>query len=104
MNTNVDAGRDSKGTRPLFCLGQIVSTPGSLEAIHKSEQSIADFIGRHLLGDWGELCDEDRQANQDALQEGLRLMSVYRTHDGEKLWCITEADRSVTTVLLPEEY
>ena len=104
MDTNVDAGRDSKGTRPLFCLGQIVSTPGALEAIRKSEQSIADFLGRHLLGDWGELCSEDKQANQEALQEGLRLLSAYRTHNGDKIWVITESDRSVTTLLLPEEY
>jgi hypothetical protein len=74
MNTNVDAGRDSKGTRPLFCLGQIVTTPGALAVVEESDQTIAEFIGRHLLGDWGEeLCDEDRQANEDALKEGLRL-------------------------------
>ena len=78
METKVDASRDSKGSR-LFSLGQIVSTPGALAAMQESDQSTADFIGRHLLGDWGELCEEDKTANEDALKEDLRLMSVYRT-------------------------
>ena len=103
METQMDASRDNKLSR-LFCLGQIVATPGALKAMEESEQNLADFIGRHLLGDWGELCEEDRQSNEEALLEGLRLMSVYRTDSGEKIWVITEATRSATTVLLPSEY
>ena len=61
-------------------------------------------LDRHARGDWGEPCDEDRQANDDALKNGGRLLSVYRTKEGTKFWIITEADRSATTVLLPEDY
>ena len=59
---------------------------------------------RHIVGDWGECCEEDKQANEDALAQGERLLSVYRTSKDEKIWVITEADRSSTCVLLPEEY
>ena len=104
MDTKTDASRDSAMGARLFSLGQIVSTPGALEAIQKSEQNPADFIGRHLLGDWGDLCEEDKQANQEALQEGMRILSAYRLYDGTKIWIITECDRSATTLLLPEEY
>ena len=90
--------------RGLFPLGQTVITPGAIEALEKSKQHPGDFLSRHLRGDWGELCEEDRAANQEALTEKLRLMSVYRTTKQEKLWIITEADRSVTTLLLPSEY
>ncbi len=62
------------------------------------------FIQRHVSGDWGDICVEDRQANADALQYGYRLMSVYAITPSDKLWIITEADRSSTTLLLPEEY
>ena len=88
----------------LFPLGQTVITPGAIEALEKSEQHPGDFLERHLSGDWGDLCEEDKEANQEALDEALRLLSSYRTTEDEKLWIITEADRSVTTILLPEEY
>ena len=88
----------------LFPPGQTVMTAGALDALARAEQHPGDFLGRHLRGDWGELCEEDRNANQTALKEGLRLMSSYRTSTGQRIWIITEADRSVTTLLLPEEY
>lgn len=87
-----------------FSPGQTVITPGALEAVTKAEQHPGDFLTRHLGGDWGELCDEDITANEQALVSGLRLMSAYKTGLNEKLWIITEADRSATTILLPEEY
>jgi len=87
-----------------FPLGQLVATPGALEVLQKSGQSPVDFLDRHAKGDWGDVCDEDRQANEDALDHGTRLLSAYRTQRGKRLWIITEADRSATTVLLPEEY
>ena len=62
------------------------------------------FLDRHARGDWGEVDVEDQQANQDALLHGERLLSAYRTSAGVRLWVITEADRSATTILLPEEY
>ena len=62
------------------------------------------FIARHAVGDWGDVDQEDWQANEVALAEGTRLLSSYRTKEGETLWVITEADRSASTLLLPEEY
>lgn len=87
-----------------FELGQIVSTPGALVAISNAGQTPFAFINRHAAGDWGEVDEHDRQENAYSLEHGFRLMSVYRTKLDEKIWVITEADRSVTTVLLPEEY
>ena len=90
--------------KPKFSLGKLVATPGALEALTEAGQSPMEFVSRHLKGDWGECCEEDRQANEDALQNGERLFSVYRTAKGIKIWVITEADRSSTSVLLPGEY
>jgi hypothetical protein len=95
--------------QPKFSLGQIVATPGAMDALNDAGQSAAGFLHRHGRGDWGELCDEDRKANDDALIDGSRLLSAYRTSHGEKLWIITEANdesghRAATTILLPSEY
>ena len=104
METTTTAeGRISKGVR-LFSLGQIVATPGALQAMETAGNSAREFLVRHALGDWGELCEEDRQSNDEAMADDLRILSAYRLNDGTKIWIITEADRSVTTVLLPEEY
>ena len=84
--------------------GRFVSTPGALDALKRNKVELWAYLKRHLTGDWGELCEEDRAENERALSEGYRLMSVYTLPDSEKLWIITEADRSVTTFLLPEEY
>jgi hypothetical protein len=89
---------------PKFRLGKLVATPGALAALTEAGQSPMQFVSRHLQGDWGDCCEEDRQANEDALRNGDRLFSVYRTAKGVKLWVITEADRSSTCILLPEEY
>src|SRR6202041_947145 len=90
---------------PLFPLGQVVATPGALAALEKAGQQPQDFLARHVHGDWGDLCDEDRNENRLSLEEGFRLLSSYRTCAGDtKVWVISEADRSVTTLLLPEEY
>ncbi len=87
-----------------FCLGQTVATPGAIEALAESDQAASDFLHRHGSGDWGDLDIQDRQSNEDAIRNGERLLSAYRTGKGTKIWIITEADRSVTTLLLPEEY
>ena len=90
---------------PLFPLGQVVATPGALEYCAKNNVSPLTLIGRHHRGDWGDLCDEDRVANENALFAGGRLFSSYRVGvGGEKLYCITEWDRSATTLLLAQEY
>lgn len=89
----------------LFPLGQIVATPGALAALGKAGQTPLDFLSRHVCGDWGELDEHDRKENELSLKRGFRLLSSYRTGaDDTKVWVITEADRSVTTLLLPEEY
>src|SRR5229473_925520 len=91
--------------QPLFPLGQIVATPGALAALGKAGQTPLEFLAWHVRGDWGELCEEDHKENQLSLERGFRLLSSYRTSSGDtKVWVITEADRSVTTLLLPEEY
>jgi hypothetical protein len=90
--------------RVSFPLGQTVATPGALEALGQAGQLPFHFLARHARGDWGELCPADKRANDRALREGDRLLSAYKTSTGERLWVITEADRSATTILLPSEY
>lgn len=93
-----------KATHSLakFRLGHLVSTPNALLQLPNEE--IIKAIQRHQGGDWGEVDEHDRQANERALLECTRIFSVYHTADGVKFWVITEADRSVTTVLMPEDY
>ena len=90
--------------KPLFDLGQLIATPGALAALEKSGQGPMDFLVRHVVGDWGELCEEDRKENQFSLEKGFRLMSSYRTTANDVVWVITECSRSHTTLLLPSEY
>ena len=87
-----------------FDPGQILATPGALDAIASSGDDPLDFLFRHLDGDWGDLSPEDIAENELSLQHGWRLLSSYRLSDGTKVWIITEADRSATTFLLPDEY
>lgn len=89
---------------PKFPLGQIVATPGAIEAMEDSSQSPEDFLRKHHAGDWGQVCKDDAEANELGLKDGERLLSAYKTLKGVKLWVITEADRSSTCILLPEEY
>ena len=94
-----------KSVKPLFPLGQIVSTPGALDALARANQQPHDFLNRHAAGDWGaELSEEDKAENNYSLEHGFRILSSYKTATGDKLWLITESDRSVTTLLRPEEY
>jgi len=91
-------------TRMLFELGHVVATPGALAVLEESGEEPYLYLGRHVTGDWGELAHEDTAANTLALVTGERLMSSYRTSLGAKLWVVTEADRSSTCLLLPDEY
>ena len=88
----------------FFELGQVVATPGAIEALKAGDQTPMEFVKRHAVGDWGDVDQEDREANEQALMHGARLLSAYTTHLNQRLWIITEADRSSTCVLLPEEY
>jgi hypothetical protein len=87
-----------------FSPGSVVATPGVLEAFRESGDDPLAYLIRHLAGDWGEVDEHDRRENELSLQHGWRILSCYRMSNGTRFWIITEADRSVTTVLLPEEY
>ena len=92
-----------------FSPGQIVATPGALEALREAGHQPADFLDRHARGDWGDLDDEDRRLNDEALFDGSRILSAYTTSTGERIWIITEAvgddgKRASSCVLRPEEY
>jgi hypothetical protein len=100
----VQEGIVSSTKGPLFKLGEVVATPGALKAVQDHPRFLTDILERHRTGDWGECNSEDRQTNDDALVHRERLLSVYTAPNGEKVWVITEADRSSTTVLLPDEY
>lgn len=91
-------------SRTDFHLGKLLVTPGALAALQRSGQTPLAFLMRHAAGDWGEVDADDWHANDQSLKDGTRLLSAYRTSQGEKLWLITEADRSATTMLLPGEY
>jgi hypothetical protein len=100
------AGADAATRRrpPLFPLGKVFATPGALEALDESGQSADEFLRRHQRLEVGDLCEEDRRENEFSLVHGFRILSSYRTTAGVKLWLITEADRSSSTLLRPEEY
>uniref|UniRef100_Q028F7 Plasmid related protein n=1 Tax=Solibacter usitatus (strain Ellin6076) TaxID=234267 RepID=Q028F7_SOLUE len=87
-----------------FAIGQIVATPGALQALEEVGENPAGLLKRHVTGDWGELDEHDRLENERSLEDGRRLLSAYVLSTGVKLWIITEADRTVTTLLLPSEY
>ena len=94
---------------PRFEVGEVVTTPGALEALESAGQSPAELLDRHVRGDWGDVSDNDREANDLALEDGSRLFSVYLLGPATKLWIITEArgenvQRASTCLLLPEEY
>lgn len=112
------------GSSPRFALGRVVATPGALALLHVTNSNPFALLARHVTGDWGEIDPEDVQTNEEAVVNGFRLLSAYRlpsqpSSRGEgnqprspsrfeagdnRIWLITEADRSVTTLLLPEEY
>lgn len=85
-----------------FAHGRIVTTPGALSVA--TAAVLGELLGRHLRGDWGDLDDEDKRTNEYGLRFGTRLLSAYNLPGGKRLWIITEWDRSVTTLLLPDEY
>ena len=94
---------------PRFPTGSILATPDAIAALQKSGESLVPFLARHVQGDWGEMCDDDRKLNDEALDDGSRIMSAYSTAKGTKFWIITEAadengHRVCTTALLPENY
>lgn len=90
---------------PLFPLGRIVATPGAIEALENSQTSASELLNRHVVGDFGDdIGAEDRRANLIAINSDARILSAYTLKTGDRLWIITEADRSSSCLLLPEEY
>jgi len=90
--------------RPLFPLGRVLSTPGALDACVQANADPRTYLDRHVTGDWGDLGDEDKAANDEAVTLGARILSAYTLSTDERLWIITEADRASTTLLTPLEY
>ncbi|MEJ7862935.1 MAG: hypothetical protein WKF90_14990 [Pyrinomonadaceae bacterium] len=88
----------------LFPLGDIFLTVGANKALDESNQLPNEFLAKHQKGEWGIICEDDRQENELSVKEGFRILSAYKTDRDVKLWVITEADRSSTTILLPTEY
>jgi hypothetical protein len=87
-----------------FNPGQVVATPSALAAFAASGESLLTYLQRHLAGDWGDVSDPDVYENEYSLGHDLRLLSSYKLKSGQRIWIITEADRSSTCILLPEEY
>lgn len=95
--------------KPLFDPGSCVATPAAVEAIEKAELDFIELLDRHVTGDWGDLCEDDYQANESALECGSRILSCYRISTGQELYIITEAKgddgrREATTIMLRGEY
>lgn len=88
---------------PLFPLGKLAATPAALDFLATIPCGVLPLVRRHVTGDFGDVCDEDRESNLQAIEHGSRVLSAYELKGG-KVWVITEADRSVTTVLLPSDY
>ena len=99
-----DSNTSQPATVTRFALGQSFVTPGAEEALQIAGQTEIEFLRRHMSGDFGELADQDAWGNELSLREGFRVLSAYRTAKGHIIWIITEADRSATTILLPDEY
>jgi hypothetical protein len=96
-------------TKPLFRPGRVLATPEALEALEQAGQTVWELLAQHLQGQWGELSEEDRRLNDEAVKDGSRILSAYALKTGEKVWLITEAtddngNRAATTILTPEEY
>ncbi|WP_309712643.1 hypothetical protein [Armatimonas sp.] len=103
--TKLEIGLASAANGGLFDLGALVGTPGAVAAMQRVNVTARELLKRHHTGDWGDIHPEDVGLNEEALETGARIFSVYKfPHANETIWIITEADRSVTTILLPEDY
>jgi hypothetical protein len=102
LRQNSHTSRPNIGAR--FALGETFITPGAQEALDIAGETAMQFLRRHMSADWGEISEDHAQENELSLREGFRLLSACRTLKGQKIWIITEADRSATTILLPSEY
>ena len=90
--------------RPRFQAGRLLMTPGVSALVDTGKLDLMNYLSRHLSGDWGDLSDSDRRANDHAVRDGDRLLSSYQVTPDLKIWIVTEANREATTALLPDEY
>ena len=104
MKETQSTNEQPSSPEPLFSLGQVVATPGALEILKIAKQDPLSLLSRHVTGDWGDLGEEDQQENELSVKLGFRILSAYTINTGARVWIITEADRSSTTILLPSEY
>lgn len=104
-NLNTAASANSTALSAVrFQLGSLFITPGASDALAEAKQSPQEFLSRHARLEQGELCDADHRENLFSVDKHLRIFSAFKTKKGEKIWIITEADRSSTTILMPSEY
>ena len=96
--------KEPEEKKPLFPLGRTVATPGALATLASLDIEPSTLLDRHVFGDWGDMVEEDKAENDFSIDKYLRIFSSYKIADDVKIWVITEADRSVTTILLPAEY
>jgi hypothetical protein len=89
---------------PNFSLGDVVVTPAALEALQESDEEASFFLNQHALGNWGVVSSDDAALNDQALRDETRIFSAYLLQSGVRIWIISEADRSATTVFLPDQY
>src|SRR5262245_46242761 len=104
MSKNGSDPAEQAKKRHLFPLGRVVATPGAAEALEPAEETADKLQARHQTGNWGDVPPEDAAANEASVKQGLRIISAYTLSTGIVVWVITEADRSATTFLLPDEY
>lgn len=106
MSANLSTANNAQSTPSLvrFSLGHIYATPGAIDAMSEVKQTAQEFINRHVRLERGELSEADHRENLFSVSRELRIFSAFKTAQGVKLWVITEADRSATTILLPSEY
>ena len=90
-------------TQPKFLLGMIVATDSALEALEEAGQDAMELLHRHQSGDWGDLCEEDRQESELSVLDKSRILSAYTLKTGKTIWILTEGDRRVTAILLPDD-
>ena len=100
----LNATLEKVALRNKFPLGRLLATPGALREFTEAGENPLRYLLRHASGDWGDVLAEDAKENEFSLSRRLRLLSAYRLNNGTKVWIITEADRSATTILLPSEY
>lgn len=99
-----DSNQSANQKQPLFALGRVIATRGAFNTMNELDISANELIFRHATGDWGNLCESDQLENVRAIHSEARIFSNYVINPDTKIWVITEADRSSTTLLLPDEY